>query len=159
MFVSKTFCRVLQDMSSRRLHGISSRHLEDAFSVTIFRLPRRRQDVLKKSCEICSKHLHDLLKTSRRRLGRQTIIMLKTYCRRLQDLLEASTFLWKIIKLKYYFLTIYSDLLFKTLKMDFGKKVRIYSYKIIFQFLYFPQKCTCFWQYCLPLNCMPTLIF
>ena len=28
-------------------------------------------------------------------------------------LLDASTFLWKIIKLKYYFLTIYSDLLSK----------------------------------------------
>ena len=28
-------------------------------------------------------------------------------------LLEASTFLWKITKLEYYFLTIYSDLLSK----------------------------------------------
>ena len=29
------------------------------------------------------------------------------------NIAQASTFLWKIIKLKYYFLTIYSDLLSK----------------------------------------------
>ena len=31
---------------------------------------------------------------------------------------EASTFLWKITKLKYYFLTIYSDLLSKSLNIQ-----------------------------------------
>ena len=39
LFVSKTSWRRLQDMSSRRL--------QDVFSVTIFRLPRRLQDVLR----------------------------------------------------------------------------------------------------------------
>ena len=38
--------RRLEDMSSRRLQDMSSRRLEDVFSVTIFRLPRRLQDVL-----------------------------------------------------------------------------------------------------------------
>ena len=38
LFVSKTSLRRLQDMSSRRF--------EDVFSVTIFHLPRRLQDVL-----------------------------------------------------------------------------------------------------------------
>ena len=38
--------RHLQDMSSRRLQDMSSRRLQDVFSVTIFRLPRRLQDVL-----------------------------------------------------------------------------------------------------------------
>ena len=38
--------RRLQDMSSRRLQDMSSRRLEDVFSVTVFRLPRRLQNVL-----------------------------------------------------------------------------------------------------------------
>ena len=46
--------RRLQDMSSRRLQDMSSRHLQDmssillqdVFSVTIFRIPRRLQEVL-----------------------------------------------------------------------------------------------------------------
>ena len=38
--------RCLQDMSSRCLQDMSSRRLQDVFSVTIFRLPRRLQDVL-----------------------------------------------------------------------------------------------------------------
>ena len=49
----------LQDMSSRRL--------QDVFSVTSFRLPRRLQDVLQ-----------DIFKTSSRRLGRRKIVTLKT---------------------------------------------------------------------------------
>ena len=44
-------------MSLRRLQDMSSRRLEDVFSVTIFRLPRRLQDVLR-----------EVLKTSSRRL-------------------------------------------------------------------------------------------
>ena len=62
LFVSKTSSIRLQDMSSRRL--------EDVFSVTIFCLPRLHQDVFK---------------TSSRRLGRRKIITLKTCWRRLQD--------------------------------------------------------------------------
>ena len=58
LFLSKTSSRHLQDMSSRRLQDMSSRHLQDmssrrlqdVFSVTIFRLPRRLEDVLKTSC-------------------------------------------------------------------------------------------------------------
>ena len=44
--------RRLQDMPSRRLQDMSSRRLEEVFSITIFRLPRRLQDVFKTSCEI-----------------------------------------------------------------------------------------------------------
>ena len=45
------------ETSSRRLQDMSSRRLQHVFSVTILRLPRRLEDVLKKSCK-------DLLKTS-----------------------------------------------------------------------------------------------
>ena len=45
------------ETSSRRLQDMSSRRLQQVFSVTILRLPRRLEDVLKKSCK-------DLLKTS-----------------------------------------------------------------------------------------------
>ena len=46
---------------------------------------------------------------------------------------EASTFLWKIIKLKYYFLTIYSDLLSKVhLQSNSEYIVRQYFNFIIF---------------------------
>ena len=66
--------------------------LQDVFSVTIFCLPRRLQDVLK---------------TSSRRLGRQKIVMLKTCWRslegmswrRLQDVFKTSKCLlgrWKV---------------------------------------------------------------
>ena len=61
----KTFSRRIQDMSWRRL--------QDAFNVTIFRLPRR---------------LEEVLRASWRRLGRQKIITLKTSSRRLQDILK-----------------------------------------------------------------------
>ena len=46
MFASKTSSRGLQDTSSGRLQDMSSRRLEDVFSLTIFRLPRRLEDVL-----------------------------------------------------------------------------------------------------------------
>ena len=38
----------LQDRPSRRLQDISSRRLQDVFSETIFHLPRRLEDVLKR---------------------------------------------------------------------------------------------------------------
>ena len=57
-------------VSSKRLQDMSSRRLQDFFSVTIFRLARRLQDVFK---------------TFSRRLGRRTIVTLKTCWRRLQD--------------------------------------------------------------------------
>ena len=38
--------RRLQEKPSRRLQDISSRRLEDVFSVTVFRLPRRLEDIL-----------------------------------------------------------------------------------------------------------------
>ena len=41
--------------------------LQDVFSVTIFRLPRRLQDLFKTSCEMSSK-----------RLGKQKVVTLKT---------------------------------------------------------------------------------
>ena len=66
LFVSIKSLRGLQDMSSRRL--------EDVFSVTIFRLPRRLKDVLQ-----------EVFKTSSRRLGRRKIVTLKTCWRPLQD--------------------------------------------------------------------------
>ena len=67
--------RRLQDMSSRLLQDMSSRRLEDVFSVTIFRLPRRLQDVLQEVFKTSSKRL---CKTSSRRLGRRKIVTLKT---------------------------------------------------------------------------------
>ena len=57
-------------MSSRRLQDMSSRRLEDVFSVTIFRLPRRLED-----------GLQEVLKTSSRRLQ-------GVFARRLPDVLE-----------------------------------------------------------------------
>ena len=60
-------------MPSNRLQGMSSRRLEDVFSVTIFRLSRRLQDVLR-----------EVLKTSSRRLGRRKILTLKS-SRRLEN--------------------------------------------------------------------------
>ena len=64
--------RLLQDRSSGRLQDMSSRRLQtclqDVFSVTIFRLPRR------------------LCETLSRRLGRRKIVTLRTCWRRLQDM-------------------------------------------------------------------------
>ena len=59
--------RHLEDMSSRRLQDISSRRLQDVFSITIFRLPRRLEDVLQV-----------VFKTILIRLGRRKIVTLKT---------------------------------------------------------------------------------
>ena len=44
--VLKTSSRYVFKTSSRRLQDMSSRRLQDVFSITIFRLPRRLQDVL-----------------------------------------------------------------------------------------------------------------
>ena len=54
---------------------MSWRRLQHAFSVTILRLPRRLEDVLKTSS-----------KTSSRRLGRRKIVTLKACRRRLEDM-------------------------------------------------------------------------
>ena len=68
-------------MSSRRHQDMSSRRFQDVFSVTIFRLPRRLQDVLQ-----------DVFKTSSRRLC-------KTSSRRLQDVLEdIKLFRWRRVE-------------------------------------------------------------
>ena len=69
-FVSKKSCRCLQDMSSRRL--------EDIFSVTIFLFPRRLQDVFKT-------FLQDVFKTSWKAKNCYAEDVLKTPSRRLQD--------------------------------------------------------------------------
>ena len=61
--------------SSRRLQDMSWRRLQYVFSVTIFRLPRRLEDISQ-----------DALKTSWRRLGRREIVTLKTCWRRLEDM-------------------------------------------------------------------------
>ena len=69
--------------SSRRLPDMSWRRLQHVFSVTIFRLPWRLEDVLKTSCK-------DVLKTSRktswRRLGKGKLVTLKTSWRLLEDI-------------------------------------------------------------------------
>ena len=58
---------------------MSSRCLQDVFSVTILRLPRRLEDVLQR-------HLKNVLKTLSRRLGRRKNVTLKTSWRRLEDM-------------------------------------------------------------------------
>ena len=70
LFVSKTSSRRLQDMSSRRFRDMSSRRREDVFSVTIFCLPRRPQDVLRDVFRMSSRRLQDV------------------FARHLQDVLE-----------------------------------------------------------------------
>ena len=50
--------------SWRRLQDMSGRHLQKVFSVTIFRLPRRLQDVLETSWKTKNRYAEDVLKTS-----------------------------------------------------------------------------------------------
>ena len=69
--------------SLRGLQYIFKTCLQDVFSETIFRLPRRLQDVLQGVFKTPSKRL---CKTSSRRLGRRKIVALKTCWRRLQDM-------------------------------------------------------------------------
>ena len=59
LFVSIKSLRGLQDMSSR--------HLQDVFSVRIFRFPRRLQDVLEMSSRRLARGLQDVFKRSSRR--------------------------------------------------------------------------------------------
>ena len=67
LFVSKMSSRDLEDMPSKRLQDMSSRRFQHVFSITIFCLPRRLEDIIKTSCEMSS-----------RRLGRRKIVTLKT---------------------------------------------------------------------------------
>ena len=94
LFISKTSSRRLQDMSWRRL--------QEVFNVTIFRLPRRLQDVLlirledisqdvlktswRRFRDLFARCFQDIIKTSWRRLGRREIVALKTCWRRLEDI-------------------------------------------------------------------------
>ena len=79
--VCKTSSRRIHDMSSRRIQNMSWRSLEDVFTITIFRLPRRLQDVL-----------HDVFKTASR-------CLCKTSSRRLQDVLEDKKLLrWRRVE-------------------------------------------------------------
>ena len=63
LFVSKTSSRHLQDMSSRRL--------QDVFSVTVFRLPRHLARCLQDVFKTYLQDAEDVLKKSSRRLQDQ----------------------------------------------------------------------------------------
>ena len=67
LFVSKTFCRHLQDMSSRRLQDMPWRCLQDVFKTSSRRLQRNNFSSSKTS-------------------WKRKIVSLKTYWRRLQDM-------------------------------------------------------------------------
>ena len=72
---SKHFAH-LQDVSSRRFQGMSSRRLQDVLDVTIFCLPRRLQDIFKTCLQNVFKtswktkncYAENVLKTSSRRV-------------------------------------------------------------------------------------------
>ena len=49
-------------MSSRHLQDMSSRRFQDVFIVTIFRLPRRLQNVFQDVFKMSSRRLQDVLK-------------------------------------------------------------------------------------------------
>ena len=111
LFVSKTFWRRLQDMSSRRLQDMfsrllqemsstllqdkSSRQLQDVFSVTIFRLPRRLEHVYR---DVLKKFRRSIQDNFARRLGRRNTVTLNKWWRRpqymswrrLEDVLKTS---------------------------------------------------------------------
>ena len=55
--------RHLQFISSRRLRYMSSRRLQDVFSVTIFRIPRRLEDVLEEVKLLRWRRAEDVFKT------------------------------------------------------------------------------------------------
>ena len=73
-------------MSWRRLQDMSCRRLQHVFSVTIFRLPKCLEDVLKAFSRPLARLLEDIFKTSLRRLVRRKIVTLKTSSRHLEDL-------------------------------------------------------------------------
>ena len=95
LFVSKRSWRRLQDMSSRRLQHMSSRslqgmpskRLEDFFSVTIFRLPRRFPRCLQDVFKMSSRRLQDVLKDEKLLRWRRVEDVLKT-C--IKDVLKTS---------------------------------------------------------------------
>ena len=72
------YVSINDDMSSRRLQDMSLRSLQGIFSVPIFPLPRRLQDVLKT-------YLQDVFKTSWKTKNRYTEDVLNPPSRRLQD--------------------------------------------------------------------------
>ena len=79
-------------MSLRCLQDMSSRDLQDVFSVTIFRLPRRLQDVLRHFCKASTRRLQDIFARRLQEdvLEDQQIVTLKTCWRRLQDVLKTN---------------------------------------------------------------------
>ena len=98
--VFKTSSRRLQDMPSGSLQAMSLRRLEDVFSVTIFRLPKRLarylQDVFKTSWKTKHCHAGGVLKTSSRNVS-------KTSSRRVEDqqMLAGKLWNWIFIGWKY----------------------------------------------------------
>ena len=106
MFASKIPWRHLQNMSSTRLQDLFSRRPQDAFSITIFRLPR----FLQASSRRIQGVLQDVFKTSSRHLGRWKTDTLKTYwrslqdmsCRRLEDVLKTNKCLLGQTNLLFY---------------------------------------------------------
>ena len=75
-------------MSSRRLQDMSSRGLEDVFSVTIFCLLRRLQDVLQEVFKTTSRRLQNVLEDVKLLRWRSVKDVFKT-C--LEDILKASS--------------------------------------------------------------------
>ena len=71
LLVFKTYLRRLEDMSTRRFQHV--------FRVTIFRLPRRLEEVLKKSWKTKNCYAEDVFKTSWRRV-------FKTSWRHIEDM-------------------------------------------------------------------------
>ena len=76
--LSKVTLFVTLKKSWRRLQDMSSRRLQDAFSVTIFLHPRHFQDIFRTSCKTKNCYAEDVLKTSSRDV-------LKTSSRCLED--------------------------------------------------------------------------
>ena len=98
---TKYVFKTLRDMSSRRLQDISSSRLEDVFSVAIFLLPRRLQDVLRdvfktswktKNCsaeDVFKTCFQDVLKTNKCLMGYYQYCSKSSYywsyCERVED--------------------------------------------------------------------------
>ena len=72
----------LQDVFNTCLQDVLKNCLEDVFSITIFRLPRRLQDV---SRDVFKTSLQDVFKTSRKTKNYYAENVLKTSSRRLED--------------------------------------------------------------------------
>ena len=90
LFPSIASSRRLQDMSSRHLQDMSSRRLQHFFSVTIFRLPRRRANTSSKRLARCPQYV---LKTSWKTRNCYAGDILKT-C--LEDVLEINKMFTRI---------------------------------------------------------------